>query len=117
MSYPHCWKVSPFMGHELSDLFPQEPRKLRQDEPGPEFVERYSEIRRQYLRAREYCGFSLDQLINSRSAQRYLSEIWLLGCMVRKPWKANVLPPGNPFRTQRLQTEHAHKQRRNCSGV
>jgi hypothetical protein len=55
-------------------------------------VEHYSAVRRQYLRAREYCGFTLDELINSRSAQRYLSEVWLLGCMVRKPRKAHVLP-------------------------
>ena len=60
--------------------------------PDTTIVEEYSSLRRQYLRAREYCGYSLDELINSRSAQRYLSEVWLLGCMVRKPRKAHVLP-------------------------
>jgi hypothetical protein len=55
-------------------------------------IEEISAVRRQYFRAREYCGYSLDEIINSRAAQRYLSEIWLLGCMVRKPRKANVLP-------------------------
>ncbi len=55
-------------------------------------VENYSVLRRQYLRAREYCGYSLDEIINSRAAHRYLSEIWLLGCMVRKPQKAQQLP-------------------------
>ena len=55
-------------------------------------IENYSVLRRQYLRAREYCGFSLDELINSRAAHRYLSEVWLLGCMVRKPQKAQQLP-------------------------
>jgi hypothetical protein len=59
-----------------------------------------TEVRRQYERAREYCGYTLDELINSSAAQRYLREIWLLGCMVRKPGKAAKLPPGNPFRTR-----------------
>lgn len=72
-------------------------RKEYEDEgqpvrPESTLIENYSEVRRQYLRARDYCGFSLDDLINSRAAQRYLSEIWLLGCMVRKPRKANSLP-------------------------
>ena len=82
----------------MSELFPEQPPPLVRPEPAAGSVDQFSQIRRQYARAREYCGFTLDELINSRAAQRYLGEIWLLGCMVRKPLKAEVLPPGNPFR-------------------
>src|SRR3569623_311916 len=68
------------------------------DPPSATLIDNYSEVQRQYFRAREYCGSSLDDIINSRRASRYLRDIWLLGCMVRKPYKAKVLPPGNPFR-------------------
>lgn len=84
----------------MSELFPEQPPPLVRPDPSAGSVEHYGQIRRQYFRAREYCGFTLDELINSRSAQRYLGEIWLLGCMVRKPRKAEVLPPGNPFRSR-----------------
>lgn len=60
-------------------------------------VEHLSALKRQYVRAREYCGYTLDEIINNRAAKQYLREIWLIGCMVRKPQKAQVLPPGNPF--------------------
>lgn len=60
-------------------------------------VEHLSALKRQYVRAREYCGYTLDEIINNRAAKQYLREIWLVGCMVRKPQKAQVLPPGNPF--------------------
>jgi len=82
----------------VSELFPEQPRPRVRTEPTAGSVDDFGQIRRQYFRAREYCGFTLDELINSRAAQRYLREIWLLGCMVRKPRKAEVLPPGNPFR-------------------
>jgi hypothetical protein len=67
--------------------------------PSSTLIDNYTALQRQYLRAREFCGFSLDEIINSRHAQRYLRDIWLLGCMVRKPEKASKLPPGNPFRS------------------
>jgi len=80
--------------------FSSEPSEIKSEkQPGEHvLVERVSNVRRQYVRAREFCGYSLDELINSRSAQRCLREVWLLGCMVRKPRKAKVLPPGNPFK-------------------
>jgi len=65
-------------------------------------VEHLSAIKRQYVRAREYCGYTLDEIINNRAAKQYLREVWLIGCMVRKPQKAKVLPPGNPFRNDRV---------------
>jgi len=60
-------------------------------------VEHLSAIKRQYVRAREYCGYTLDEIINNRAAKQTLREVWLIGCMVRKPQKSQVLPPGNPF--------------------
>jgi hypothetical protein len=57
-----------------------------------------SEKRRQYERTREFLGVSIDQIINSGRARQLLRELWLLGCMVRRPEKAASLPPGNPFR-------------------
>ena len=84
----------------MSESFPERPPPLNWPGPSAGPVDQFSQVRRQYARAREYCGFTLDELINSRAAQRYLREIWLLGCMVRKPWKADVLPPGNPFRAR-----------------
>jgi hypothetical protein len=66
--------------------------------PASEMVDRFSEVRRQYQRAQEYSGLTIDDIVNSNEARRYLRQIWLLGCMVRNPHKANVLPPGNPFR-------------------
>jgi len=54
---------------------------------------------RQYARAREYCRLTVDDVINSPVARGYLRQVWLLGCMVRKPEKAATLPQGNPFRT------------------
>jgi hypothetical protein len=62
--------------------------------PVAESVDYFLERRRQYVRAREYCGFSLDDIINSRAAAQYMREIWLVGCMIRKPEKAATLPPG-----------------------
>jgi hypothetical protein len=70
--------------------------------PDASAVDHLSALRRQYARAREYCGFTLDELINNRAAKRTLREIWLLGCMVRKPAKALRLPAGNPFSENRL---------------
>ena len=60
--------------------------------PESSLIEQISAVRRQYARAKEYCGLSIDDIINSRSAQCYLSEVWLLGCMIRKPRKAQSLP-------------------------
>jgi hypothetical protein len=67
-----------------------------QPPPGPvaESVDVFLELRRQYIRAREYSGLSIDDVINSREAARYLRQLWLVGCMVRKPTKANALPTG-----------------------
>jgi hypothetical protein len=84
----------------VSELFPEHPPRRTRPGPTTDSTDDFNQVRRQYARAREYCGFTLDELINSRAAQRYLREIWLLGCMVRKPYKANILPPGNPFRTR-----------------
>ncbi|HYG73610.1 MAG TPA: hypothetical protein VEK08_01155 [Planctomycetota bacterium] len=83
----------------MRELYTETPQPFSQA-PGDKntLVERVSTLRRQYLRAREYCGFTLDELINDRKAQQCLREVWLVGCMVRKPQKANRLPPGNPFR-------------------
>jgi len=84
----------------MSSLFPERPPRLFPPAPSAESIEHLSELKRQYARTREYCGFTLDELINSRAAQRYLRELWLLGCMVRRPEKAATLPPGNPFRSR-----------------
>ena len=84
----------------MSSLFPERTPALPRAPTAAALTEEQTEIRRQYARAREYCGFTLDQLINSPSAQRYFREIWLLGCMVRKPHKASSLPAGNPFRAR-----------------
>jgi hypothetical protein len=67
-----------------------------QPPPGPvaESVDVLLELHRQYIRAREYSGLSIDDVINSRQAAQYLRELWLVGCMVRKPAKANKLPSG-----------------------
>jgi hypothetical protein len=80
-------------------LTPSTPSRRSPEDKNKLVVDYVSDVRRQYERAREYCGFTLDELINRRDAQRYLREIWLLGCMVRKPSKAAALPPGNPFRS------------------
>ena len=93
----------------MSRLFPERPPALLPPAATADSVDHLSELKRQYARTREYCGFTLDELINSRAAQRYLRELWLLGCMVRKPQKAAVLPPGNPFRlksAQRVRAQH-----------
>jgi hypothetical protein len=86
------------MGQESSE-FIGEGERLRVREQDAWYDQR-SELRRRYQRVREYCGVSLDHLINERKAQRYLCELWLLSCMVRNPEKAAKLPPGNPFRNR-----------------
>jgi len=60
--------------------------------PAMTLIDNDTAVHRQYLRAREFCGMSLDELINSRAAKNRLKDIWLLGCLVRKPEKANQLP-------------------------
>ena len=65
--------------------------------PTAESVDYFAERHRQYVRAREYCGFSLDEIINSRAAAQYVRQIWLVGCMVHKPAKVNTLPPSRMF--------------------
>jgi hypothetical protein len=82
----------------MPEIFPSKRTIEVPPPPSSTLIDNYSAVQRQYARAREYCGSSLDDIINSRNAQRYLRDIWLLGCMVRKPHKANALPPGNPFR-------------------
>lgn len=57
-----------------------------------------TEKKRQYERTREFSGLSIDQLISSANARQLMRELWLIGCMVRRPEKAATLPPGNPFR-------------------
>jgi hypothetical protein len=86
----------------MSDLLREEygARLERRRDAGT--VEHLSAIKRQYVRAREYCGYTLDEIINNRAAKQYLREVWLIGCMVRKPVKATVLPPGNPFRNDKV---------------
>jgi hypothetical protein len=69
--------------------------------PASEMTDRFSEVRRQYERAREFSGLTIDDIVNSSAARGYLSQLWLLGCMVRNPQKANTLPPGNPIRRAR----------------
>lgn len=82
----------------MSDFLRQNDSAKPQRVPDASAVEHLSAVRRQYARAREFCGFTLDDIINHRAAKQQLREIWLLGCMVRKPWKAQQLPPGNAFR-------------------
>lgn len=96
----------------MSKLFPERPPPLFSPGPSADSIDHLSQLRRQYSRAREYCGFTLDELINSRAAQRYLREIWLLGCMVRKPHKAAMLPPGDPFRVRSAGSERSIRQAR-----
>ena len=82
----------------MSDFFRQSETAKPGRIPDASAVEHLSAVRRQYARAREFCGYSLDDIINHRAAKQTLKEIWLLGCMTRKPWKAAQLPPGNAFR-------------------
>lgn len=82
----------------MSDFLRQNEFTKPQRVPDASAVEHLSAVKRQYARAREFCGFSLDEIINQRAAKQQLKEIWLLGCMVRKPWKAQQLPPGNVFK-------------------
>lgn len=82
----------------MSHLFPEKRTRAIRPQANTVWLDQFNETARRYARAREYCGFSLDQLINSGGAQRYLQEVWLVSCMVRKPEKASSLPPGNPFR-------------------
>ena len=69
----------------MPEIFPSKNAVEPPPPPTASLIDDYTQVQRQYARAREYCGYSLDELINSRSAQRYLRDIWLLGCMVRKP--------------------------------
>ena len=63
-------------------------------------VDYQTQVRLQYARVREYCGYTIDELINSREASRYVQELWLVGCMVRQPEKAAFLPQGNEWRAK-----------------
>ncbi|HYF51227.1 MAG TPA: hypothetical protein VEJ63_17565 [Planctomycetota bacterium] len=76
----------------MARLLPNEHHIEAPPAPSTTLIDDYTAVHRQYLRAREYCGVSLDEIINSRRAKNLLKDIWLLGCLVRKPRKAETLP-------------------------
>ena len=79
----------------MSKLQPNEHFIQAPEQPTTTLIDNYSAVHRHYLRAREFCGLTIDDIVNLRAAKNRMKDIWLLGCLVRKPQKSNTLPRMN----------------------